>query len=83
MLNVTNTIPEKPAAKIIIDGLFVLCIDEQTRKADVWVYGYANEHDFLIRVSEKKYSDTSEPGKGGKLIRQLDGKKEIKQIHGG
>ncbi len=74
MKNVTNQLPEQPAAKIIIDGLFVLCLNEQKREADIWVYEYANDHDFFIRVSKKENGDSSEPGKGGELVQKLDDK---------
>ncbi len=69
-----NTLPQQPAAKIIIDGLFVLCLNEDKRKAEVWVYEYANDHDFFIRVSKKESGDSSESGKGGELVQKLDDK---------
>ena len=74
---ITNILPQRPAAKIIVDGLFILCVNEQTRTAQLGVYEYANEHDFFIRVSQKDHDSNSELLKHGVLVRKLDDKHEI------
>lgn len=78
MQNVTNVLPELPEAKIIVDGLFILCVNEEKRVAEIGVYEYANEHELFVRVSKKEHGVESELFKGGKLIRKLDDKDEIK-----
>lgn len=77
MKNIVNDLPKQPVAKIIVDGLFVLCIDEKTNKAVLGVYEHANQHDFFIRVSKKEHGSKTVLFKGGKLIRKLDSKHEI------
>jgi hypothetical protein len=77
MQNITNNLSQQPAAKIIVDGLFVLCVNEQTRTAQVGVYEYANDHDLFVRVSKKEHGVESELFKGGKLVKKLDDKDEI------
>jgi hypothetical protein len=76
-MKIVNELPKKPIAKIIFEGLFVLCVNEETQQADVWIYEYANNHDFFIQVSLKKYSDDTEAGRGGQLIKRLEGKREL------
>lgn len=78
MQNVTNELPQQPEAKIIIDGLFILCVNEEKRVAEIGVYEYANEHELFVRVSKKEHGVESELFKGGKLIRKLDDKDEIR-----
>lgn len=78
MKNITNNLPKQPAAKIIVDGLFILCLDEKANKVELGVYEYANQHDFFIRVSKKEHGSKTVLFKGGKLIRKLDSKNEIK-----
>ncbi len=74
---ITHDLPKKPAAKIVVEGLFILCINEQTRTAELGIYEYANEHEFFIRVSKKKYSDITVAGKGGEEIARLSAEFEI------
>lgn len=69
---ITNTFPQLPAAKIIVDGLFILCVNEQTRTAQLGVYEYANEHDFFIRVSKKEHGVKTKLFKDGLLVKKLD-----------
>lgn len=78
MQNVSNELPQQPEAKIIVDGLFILCINEEKRVAEIGVYEYANEHELFVRVSKKEHDVESELFKGGKLIRKLDDKDEIR-----
>ena len=78
MQNITNDLPQQPEAKIIVDGLFILCVNEEKRVAEIGVYEYANEHELFVRVSKKEHGVESELFKGGKLIRKLDDKDEIK-----
>lgn len=72
MQTVTNLLPQQPAAKIIVDGLFILCVNEQTRTAQLGVYEYANEHDFFIRVSKKEHGVKTILFKDGLLVKKLD-----------
>lgn len=72
MQNITNSLPQYPVGKIIIDGLFMLCVNERTRTAQLGVYEYANDHDLFIRVSKKDYNSNSILLKHGILIRKLD-----------
>lgn len=74
MQNITNELPQQPEAKIIVDGLFILCVNEEKRVAEIGVYEYANEHELSVRVSKKEHGVESELFKGGKLIRKLDDK---------
>lgn len=78
MKNIINELPQQPEAKIIVDGLFILCVNEEKRVAEIGVYEYANEHELFVRVSKKEHGVESELFKGGKLIRKLDDKDEIK-----
>lgn len=78
MPNITNELPQYPEVKIIVDGLFVLCVNEEKRVAEIGIYEYANEHELFVRVSKKEHDVDSELFKGGKLIRKLDDKDEIK-----
>lgn len=48
-----NTIPETPAAKIIIDGLFVFCLNPKKRQLELGVYEFADEHNFSIRINKR------------------------------
>lgn len=83
MQNVTNELPRQPEAKIIVDGLFILCVNEVKRVAEIGVYEYANEHELFIRVSKKEHGVESELFKGGKLIRKLDDDKKTGEIKTG
>lgn len=80
MQNITNELPQQPEAKIIVDGLFILCVNEEKRVAEIGVYEYANEHELFVRVSKKEHGVESELFKGGKLIRKLDDKKDTGEI---
>lgn len=55
----TNTIPENPAAKIIIDGLFAFCLNPKKRQLEFGVYEFADEHIFSIRIN-KRMRETEE-----------------------
>lgn len=83
MQNVTNELPQQPEAKIIVDGLFILCVNEEKRVAEIGVYEYANEHELFVRVSKKEHGVESELFKGGKLIRKLDDDKKTGEIKTG
>lgn len=48
-----NTIPETPAAKIIIDGLFAFCLNPKKRQMELGVYEFADEHTFSIRITKR------------------------------
>mgnify|MGYP000553067101 CR=1 FL=1 len=80
MQNITNDLPQQPEAKIIVDGLFILCVNEEKRVAEIGVYEYANEHELFVRVSKKEHGIESELFKGGKLIRKLDDDKHTGEI---
>ena len=60
MQNVTNELPQQPDAKIIVDGLFILCVNEEKRVAEIGVYEYANEHELFVRVSKKEHGIESD-----------------------
>ncbi len=77
MQNITHTLPANPAAKVIVEGLFILCINEQTKTAELGVYEYANEHEFFIRVSKKPAGIVTTPGEGGEEIIRLSAEFEI------
>jgi hypothetical protein len=71
----------QPEVKIIVDGLFVLCMDDATNVATLGVYEYSADHRFSIRISKKAYgSEDALPinaGRGGALERKLDDQDEI------
>ncbi len=75
---ITNTLPQQPAAKIIVDGLFILCINEEARTAELGVFEYANQHEFFIRVSQKEHGKVSEPGGDGQAMLKLSDKDKLK-----
>ena len=79
MKNITDKLPKQPVAKLIIDGLFILCVNEKTRTAEIGIYEYANEHNFSIRVSLKDHNAKSVLLEDGILVRKLDDKHEIKE----
>ncbi|MBI1763985.1 MAG: hypothetical protein HYR56_21375 [Acidobacteria bacterium] len=54
-----NTIPENPAAKIIIDGLFAFCLNPKKRQMELGVYEFADEHVFSLRIT-KRMRETDE-----------------------
>lgn len=74
-----NTIPETPAAKIIIDGLFALCLNPKKRQLELGVYEFADEHAFSIRITkrtretEKLVGETWEikPPRGGSHLQDI------------
>jgi hypothetical protein len=78
---ITNTLPAQPEVKIIVDGLFVLCMNDATNEATLGVYEYSADHRFSIRISKKLYgSEDALPGKvgsGGALEKKLDDQDEI------
>ena len=79
MNNTTDILPKQPIVKLIVDGLFILCINEETRTAELGVYEYANEHNLFIRISQKDHNSNSPLLKDGILIRKLDDNHEIKE----
>ncbi len=77
MKNVTNQLPTNTSrAKVIIEGLFVFCINEAKKYAEFGVYELADEHDFSIKIKKLTY-DAEEPEQVGETIelkpRGLDG----------
>jgi hypothetical protein len=78
---ITNTLPVQPAVKIIVDGLFVLCLNDETGEATLGVYEYSANHRFSVRISEKVNGSEdalpSNVGSGGSLVRKLDDQNEI------
>jgi hypothetical protein len=75
---ITNTLPVKPQVKIIVDGLFVLCMNDATNEAILGVYEHSADHRFSIRISKKGDEDLpSNVGSGGSLVRKLDDQDEI------
>lgn len=50
-----NTIPEKPAAKIYLEGLFVFCFNSERRRGEIGVYEFTDEHTFSISVIKRKH----------------------------
>jgi len=78
---ITNTLPSQPDVKIIVDGLFVLCMNDATDEATLGVYEYSADHRFSVRISKKMSgSEDSLPinvGRGGDLVRKLDDQDEI------
>jgi hypothetical protein len=81
MPTITNTLPAQPEVKIIIDGLFVLCMNDATSEATLGVYENSADHRFSVRISKKVYgSEDALPinlGRGGALERKLDDQNEI------
>jgi hypothetical protein len=79
MITITNTLPTQPAVKIVIDGLFILCLDDNAGEATLGVYEHSTDHRFSIRISEKNYgcANASTIGRGGNLIHDLDDQNEI------
>ena len=78
---ITNTLPAQPEVKIIVDGLFVLCMNDATGEATLGVYEHSADHRFSVRISKKVYgSEDAMPinvGRGGTLERNLDDQDEI------
>ncbi len=75
----TNTIPENPAAKIIIDGLFAFCLNPKKRQMELGVYEFADEHNFSIQIT-KRLRETDElvgekweinPPRGGSHLQDI------------
>lgn len=68
---ITNFLPKTYAAKIVIEGLFVLCLNDENRTAEFGVYEYANQHEFFIRACQKEMGREKEAGVGGQSIIRL------------
>jgi hypothetical protein len=75
---ITHALPPQPKAKIIVDGLFILCINEEARTAELGVFEYANQHEFFLRVSQKEHGTVSEPGADGQAVLRLSEKDKLK-----
>ncbi|MBS1787901.1 MAG: hypothetical protein JST85_09275 [Acidobacteria bacterium] len=62
MKNITNQIPsENVKAKVIVEGLFVFCINEEAKQAEFGVYDFADDHEFSIKISKKPFDITADP----------------------
>jgi len=48
-----NTTPEKLIAKVVLEGLFVFCVNPKKRRAEIGAYEFANEHTFSINIVKK------------------------------
>lgn len=63
MKNITNQIPsENVKAKVIVEGLFVFCINEEKKQAEFGIYDFADDHEFSVAISKMTY------GRGSKRI---------------
>jgi hypothetical protein len=76
---ITNNLPVKPAVKIVVDGLFVLCMNGETNMATLGVYEHSADHRLTIRICKKEHGspEALTLGIGGDLVRNLDDQNEI------
>lgn len=65
---ITSSLPKTYAAKIVVEGLFVLCLNDENRTAEFGIYDYANQHEFFIRASQKEIGRDKEAGVGGQSV---------------